>query len=363
MKDIMYGIKHSTSNFEMMSEVITFLRFPLIILVVCIHAQISDMYTVNGWTAGLERFIGGYLSSGAVPAFFFISGYLFCRQGLDWGRYKVKFSRRIHTLLIPFLLWSLIAFAVLSIWYLPIFNNYFENLHKVPYDLRLFLMSFIDRPVPEGVVSNHTPLNFPLWYLRDLIILVVFTPLIYKLRRYSTWVLLVLTVICSFIYIKECEYQFYSVLFYSIGVYHFSLPSTIDSPNGGVRILLMAVLCFFLYYLSEFVLKEELSQLVHFIIKILLIPLYFECAKVFVERGFRIPDILTRSTFFVFCIHGVFIGWLKVLFCRVFNLDHVLPEIFLFFLIIIITLTISIGLYCVLQKFTPKILDVLCGGR
>ena len=68
-----------------MEDIITYLRFPLIVLVVSIHAQVSDMYAVAGRTAEIERFIGQYLSSGAVPAFFFISGYLFCRHGLDWG--------------------------------------------------------------------------------------------------------------------------------------------------------------------------------------------------------------------------------------------------------------------------------------
>ena len=227
-------------------------------------------------------------------------------------------------------------------------------------------MSFIDRPVPEGVVSDHTPLNFPLWYLRDLIVLVLLTPLLYNMRSYSTWVLAILTVICSYIYITKCEYQVYSLLFYSMGLYYV-FPASSQSENSekssAPRIFILTAIFILLYLLSAFILEGELSQLVLFLTKIYLIPLYFVIAKVCVEKGFRLPHILTNSTFFIFCVHGLFIGWLKVIFIKVMKMDAVLPEIVMYLLIIIITLAISIALYAILNKFTPRMMKVLCGGR
>lgn len=206
------------------SELITFLRFPLICLVVCIHSSVAEEYSYPDSSAVLENFVCSSLTSGAVPAFFFISGFLFFRNGLTLESYKTKLKSRFHSLLIPYILWTLIAFAILSIKYLPVFEHYFRNLHIIPYDIRLFLMSFVDRPLPQGVVSGHTPLLYPLWYVRDLMVLVILSPVIYSLRKYAIWFVVILSVICAFVWIERSEYQFYSLLFFIMGAYFKNTP-------------------------------------------------------------------------------------------------------------------------------------------
>lgn len=200
-------------------DTISFLRFPLIVLVVFIHANVSESYEINGLTSSIEKFFASYLTAGAVPTFFFISGFLFCRTGLTIDSYKNKLRRRVHSLLIPYLIWSSIAFAILSIKYLPCFSSLFDNLHKNPYDWYLFFMSYIDRPVPEGSVTNHTPLLFPLWYVRDLMILVLITPLLYAFKRYSFAVIAILSIICCYNCAKDNEFPIFSLLFYTMGLH------------------------------------------------------------------------------------------------------------------------------------------------
>lgn len=189
-------------------------------MVICIHSDISDLYTNKDISDGLVSFCSYYITAGAVPSFFFISGYLFCKNGLSFGIFVQKLKNRVKTLLIPYILWTLIAFVVLSVKYLPCFESYFENLNKVPYNLHLFIMSFIDRPVPEGFVSTHDPLLFPLWYVRDLMLLVLITPVIYFFRRYSMWVIATLGIVSSFVFVIRYEIQIWPLLFYTAGCYY-----------------------------------------------------------------------------------------------------------------------------------------------
>lgn len=345
-------------------SVIAFLRFPLILLVVCIHAHVSDMYELPGFSSGADRFISYYLASGAVPTFFFISGYLFCRNGLSIESYQYKLKKRIHTLLVPFILWSLIAFAKMSVCYLPQFSSVFPNLHNVPYNWHLFWMSFVDRPVPEGTITNHTPLNFPLWYVRDLMVLVIISPVLYCLRKYSTIVLSVLTIICSYFYVKTYEYQFNSLLFFAMGLYY--PPQENSFQSGRARpVYLIPALGFYLLlcYLCECVVDGEFERCLRMVIITYLIPLFFFIGRICVERGIHVKPILADSTFFIFCIHGIFVEDIKNVFCKVLKVQLYIPEIVLFTTVVFLTISISVFLYIMMQKLSPKSLAVLCGGR
>lgn len=113
----------------------------------------------------------------AVPLFFFISGYLFF-TGLEQWNTKVwvaKLKRRCRTLLVPYILWNIISVLFsLAMLYpkfmlhggdAPSVAEWFRNLGG----LRLFWDA-----------RSGFPHNDPLWFIRDLIVLVVFTPVIYQ---------------------------------------------------------------------------------------------------------------------------------------------------------------------------------------
>lgn len=107
--------------------------------------------------------------------FFFISGYLFFYKIDDYNlkTYRSKLSRRIWTLLIPYLLW---------------------NTLPVVYPLLLFL--FRGQPFTLSFAEwlsfywdtggeYNVPANFPLWYVRDLMIVCLMTPVIWVLTKRS----------------------------------------------------------------------------------------------------------------------------------------------------------------------------------
>lgn len=97
---------------------------------------------------------------GRLPFFFVLAGF-FLRDP-SW----VGMRKRLALLVIPYLIWELAPMLLVS-----------QNA-AIPEDLRRSIPELLQR----GLV--HFPFNFPLWFLRDLIIYTALYPLLYPLRRY-----------------------------------------------------------------------------------------------------------------------------------------------------------------------------------
>ena len=102
------------------SKTIEWLRFFCIVVVVLLHAVGSPMdgREVISYHNGVYDTIRILFSEGfcriAVPTFFLISGYLFFFKLEEWSTdiWFNKLKKRVRTLLIPYLLWNLIAIIV-----------------------------------------------------------------------------------------------------------------------------------------------------------------------------------------------------------------------------------------------------------
>lgn len=87
------------------SNKVKYIYFIMSVLVILIHS-------INNETK-FQRFFSEFgIGQFAVPTFFLISGFLFFRpiRGITDVRNKLK--KRVHTLLIPYLLWNLIYYAI-----------------------------------------------------------------------------------------------------------------------------------------------------------------------------------------------------------------------------------------------------------
>ena len=97
------------------SQVIDWLRFPLAAAVVLLHAGESTTGLYDMDFSGTLRIV---LSQGicriAVPCFFLFSGFLFFTKLRDWDTqvWLDKIRKRGRTLLVPFLLWNVLALLV-----------------------------------------------------------------------------------------------------------------------------------------------------------------------------------------------------------------------------------------------------------
>lgn len=109
----------------------------------------------------------------AVPCFYVISGFFFFLNAkhFTFEIYKTKLCARFKSLFLPYMLWNLITFIAL------ISKEFFMGNYAALGDMmhwNIFISSFW---LYDG---NTTPISAPLWFLRDLIIVVALTPIIYK---------------------------------------------------------------------------------------------------------------------------------------------------------------------------------------
>lgn len=103
----------------------------------------------------------------AVPYFFAVSGYFFL--GRDYyakGAYVAMLKKKARTLVVPFLLWNVIGLVPLML------------THK-------FIVE--DEPWRYALQLLHSDWNGVLWYVRDLITLMVLVPLYGWIFRLDRW--------------------------------------------------------------------------------------------------------------------------------------------------------------------------------
>ena len=178
------------------------LRFPLAALVVLIHCNISKFLNPGMSQYLLKTSIVDMCSIGftsfAVPLFFAISGYLFFYQIGDFTMevYKHKLKRRVRTLLVPYIVWNLLALIIFTAKDLatgsdltyPLSLNAWWGIR----DIGGSGMNWLGYNVHECTA----PLQVPLWFVRDLIVLTLLSPLLhFFLKKYSKTLLLILALL------------------------------------------------------------------------------------------------------------------------------------------------------------------------
>ena len=126
--------------------------------------------------------------------------------------YFNKLRKRVKTLVIPYIFWNLLVvlFYLIVPRILGGFNpeNQINNISDV-------FKAFWCYP--------YTPINYPLWYMRDLIVLVLLSPLIYLLIKYLKFIPILIFGIVYFASIKLDVVRFdllsQTLFFFPLGAY------------------------------------------------------------------------------------------------------------------------------------------------
>lgn len=88
------------------------ISFLSIVLVVILHSQLL-VYS-KGNSFHLQQFLTSEVTRISVPFFFYISGFLLfynCKT-LNYSWYCSKLKKRVRSLLVPFLIWSISGFTI-----------------------------------------------------------------------------------------------------------------------------------------------------------------------------------------------------------------------------------------------------------
>ena len=154
------------------SQKISVLSFVAIYFVMVIHAN-YDSSILKPVSSALQNFTGtAGLSVAAVPLFYFISGILFYRGVNTIGDCLPRMRKRVKSLLVPYVIWNIIFVS----WYVVL-----EYIPGVSIFVNSDVVSNIDfyKPQDTLVYLFLKPAGFQLWFLRDLILYVTLSPVIY----------------------------------------------------------------------------------------------------------------------------------------------------------------------------------------
>lgn len=353
-------------------QIISFLRFPLLLGVLFIHSYNNPANPLNLF----ERFISFGLAEVCVPTYFFISGYLFFKgiKQFDYVCYRNKIVKRLFSLFIPFVIWNLIPV------FLVIFSNilqyiiqrselnnlivYLNNIDwaNLFWDDHYYMKdkTFNIFGWPIKYTFTH---NGPMWYLRDLIVICILSPVIYlgvvKLRIIGLLLLGLLYILMIYPYITL---EFRGIFLFYLGAY-FAI-NKINLPPPSNRGAILLIFLFAIGSLLSFsIFTGAICSITHNLYSIFGTFACFVISAIFIKT---MPDStilfinkLGTYAFFTYALHKCFlIKYIGILLNRL--TDSLIAS---YILTPFVTFVICVAIYEILSKCTPKLLKVLVGGR
>ena len=347
---------------ELQSRTIDWLRFPMAVAVVMLHHSTTLMLDATGPLKSLCIIFQEGICRLAVPCFFFISSYLFFHQlqRWDWSVWTRKVKSRAKSLLLPYLLWNLIAFF--AYWLLARAQGDPVGLQQqFAREGGLSIFWGVGGGIPLGI--RAVPIDGPLWFIRDLIVFTLLTPLIFKALQWTRiWGAIALAVLFLFVpgYIPE------GFVFYVAGAALQLTGKNFLATCWDKRkfLYLAALACWVaIYFLVD---SPYWGRLAKYLFIFSGIGAAFCGAATLLARGkTRVVPFLAGSSFFIFAAHEVLI--LPEVAQPL--VRAVLPETgwwrpcLAYFVTPALAVVLCLALLFVLQKVLPRTTALLTGSR
>lgn len=370
---------------KLTSMIISLVRFPLPMAVCAVHTFHKHPITVKGSyydpsqypvTNFMLDFVEKFVADFSVPTFFFISGLLFFANGMSTDIFKNKLRHRCSSLLLPYIVWNLIAVGFFAMLYLPVVKHWLPSLADKTFDMTW--MEFF-RGFTIGNDINSLPHAGTMWFIRELMTVMLLSPLISLAINKLKWIPLaafyLFWAIC-FVGKATIYLQFFSsaLMFFSLGVY-FS-KCGVDPAERFTSRLRPALIIFLIIGITGMVLTYiGFDDIYTRLLKTVSVP----CALIVVfaiagmygrENGVRqklfgnVPPfstLLPGLSFFIFVAHGIFLWHFQLVTFAVIRPTSDLALAAAYIATYIGILAALTGLYLLIGKASPRLLRILTG--
>lgn len=349
---------------------IKLLRFMLIIGVVFVHAK-GKTSVFAGKAIGVNQisfmadFIINFISNGVarlgVPLFFLISGYLFF-WGLEWSKenYFRKLKSRTKSLFIPFVFWNIITLFIIAIAQnIPATQIYFSGTNHQP------ISSFNSFDYLNAIfgITRH-PIAYQFWFIRDLIILIIFIPLLkifiktspipYLASLFIIWLLDIWPIYAP---------ASVGLLFFSLGIYlGRNKKSLFAFDKYGVP---LALIYLTIVTIESLLTNTEITPYLHRvgIVFGVLSALYLSQFLAYYESLKKTILWLSSASFFIFATHEPLLTIVRKLLYKAIAPDTSAMILFLYFATPIMVITLLVIVYRISIKTMPRLTRTVTGGR
>jgi len=369
---------YKMSDDELQSKTIDFLRFPLIVGVVFIHTDFSDIVMTGVKQISFVNYplfshifflFSKVIFEVCVPLFFFISGFLFFYKtaGFSTEIYLRKLKNRVRSLLIPYVFWNLLVILFLLLAQLFLSGSLVSGRNKLitDYSLQDWLWSFWDTSQINPNLRKSLPINSPFWFIRDLMVVVLFSPIVYilikKLRAYAVIILGLLWIFNPFFYLPGLSTV--SFFFFTAGAYF-----SINTKNfaRGMRPMLSIVVPLYLLLVAAqliFLNKSWWVDLYCAGICIGLIATVSVVAHFIAKESWRTNAFLANSSFFIFAYHRLPLVFVIKFLFKILEPQSEVLLLFLYVFCPVIIIVFGLVIYSFLKQFWPRFTAVIGGGR
>ena len=366
------------------SEALGLLRFPLAVVVVAVHVFSAVVPGADGVKESSTFFqetsnlIFSFLRGQSVPIYFFISGYVFFLGiTLDRETYKRKLYNRSKTLLIPFIIWNLLLLLQYVILRMPAFASFAPSISQIQpsWGLRSVLQCFWDATqcvFPDstpGDAGYLYPINGPLWFLRDLMIVVLTTPILYwLLKRVGVWFVLLLGIAKVMAFFLDWGYSnqlLIAFFFFSWGAYMSVKRKDMMAEFGKYK-KTSAVLYLALATANMLALHywPEACQTLKLACVFVGLLFAYNLAAWLVQHGWcHQNEFLASASFFIYVSHRlVWIMLLKLV-------SFVIPPtsgvaiVAIMTMTLVLTVALLLAVFWLMRRYTPGLLKVVAGRK
>lgn len=349
---------------RLVSVKIKHISFFSIIMVVVLHAYCHE--DINASELSINFIVQNFISKGivriAVPTFFFVSGLLFFQNFSGTLQDTIrKFKRRVNSLVLPYFFWCTCWFCFIFILQvLPISKDYFSQ--------PLYKMSIVDN------IWNAfcQPIYYPFWYIRELAVYILLTPLLYLILKrvpllFLIFILGISLVQFSFIEIWNVPFlKFFPFSFFVAG----AIAGLRRFPLIGTR-RLFSLLPLILAWLALIVIRisGELDNLsgvisnaisqIEVILGVYVFWFGYDLLPLFIKE---LKSNIYSYTFVIYAFHGIPIVIFKRVYFRIFD-NNPYMELLFYFVVPLIVILLSVFVGKILFKRVPLFYAKITGGR
>lgn len=376
-------------NQELTYKTFDWLRFPLAVMVVYLHNfnLVNKPYLITNWEDingmdifNIVRVYGSLLVTNiAVPLFFVISGFLFFKNfdKWNWRLYLEKLKRRFYTLLIPYLTWITIAIIIaISLKCMSLIIHH-EDLSQLwiwscdKFGLSSYWNSEIwnsDRLNWLGyAVPSYSPYLVPMWFIRDLILMVVLSPIIYICITWGGKLFMEILFLSyiSLVWPYFPGFDIESVFYFTLGGWLVINNVDLFPPRryklviSSFALLLSVVL---IYYYGHITFWG--NKIYPFFILSGVMAIFFISSNLVNSSSKQVISTffigLKDTSFFIFAFHTIILGYVNLLLKKMLP-DHYISYILIYVFSPLVIVTICVIIYKAIKSASPMLSKILSG--
>ena len=348
--------------FQHLSAAIAWLRFPLILCVVMLHCYCTVPLPAGDHSLYFDIVypFGLWLGESGVPAFFFISGFLFF---VSRKSYTDRIKSRVYTLFYPYLLWNTLFLLIYLVLFLA--GHPMDILGKSISDYGVvdYIRAYIDRG--EYSDGNNGPILCTYWYVRNLFLLCLVGPLWYYLNKYLRFFFPILLIIW-WMSLHHNALLAESILFFNLGAYF-----AIQEINPLELITRRRKLFIFIWLfialadlLTHSIIPFEGAFYCHRLSLIINIFAFLMFADMVVKGDrTKVNSFLAGSVFWVYAIHDHLAIALRRLCMTYLGSVNDLLHVLLYALTVIIVTLLCLASYYIMNRLFPRFVKFATGNR